>query len=125
MTTTDPNDARQQARRWLEGGQPVLGVLLSVVDDYDRLSDRVNAAVRENERLRASVVENEHLRQRLLLAERQCERLREELGEHRAELERSWREREVVADQFTQVMNDILLRLRSREAAGVSVAGSL
>ncbi len=116
MISVESKDERSQASRWLEDGQRLLGVLLGVLADYDRLREHVEATERDNERLRGLVYENEQLRNRLDASERESDRLRAELSIAQLEVERGYREREDVADRLTQVMNDLLLRLRPQRA---------
>jgi regulator of replication initiation timing len=120
MSMDEVTDARHRARQWLEDGQRSLTVLLTVLNDYDRLNDRLGASERENAKLQAAVLDNEDLRRRLELAERESERLQKEVGQGLAELERGAREREEIADQLSQVMNDTLARLRSQRIAYAS-----
>jgi chromosome segregation ATPase len=115
MTSVESKEARDQAGRWLDDGQRLLNVLLTVVNDYDRLNDRVEAAEHENERLRGLIYENEQLRHRLEAAERERDRLLDEMARRMAELERGQREREEIADRLSQFVNDVMLRLRSQQ----------
>ena len=120
MSMDEVTDARHRARQWLEDGERVLTVLLTVLNDYDRLNDRLGATERENAKLQAVVLDNEDLRRRLELAERESERLREEVCQSLTELERGAREREEIADQLSRVVNDALARLRSQRSAYAS-----
>jgi len=129
MSMDEVTDARHRARQWLEDGERSFTVLRTVLNDYDRLNDRLGASERENAKLQAAVLDNEDLRRRLELAERESERLQKEVGQGLAELERGAREREEIADQLSQIMNDTLARLRSQRigyasgsAAGVKAA---
>jgi hypothetical protein len=116
MSSVESKEARDQAGRWLDDGQRLLNVLLTVVNDYDRLNDRVEAAEHENERLRGSIYENEQLRHRLEAAEHERDRLLDEMARRMAELERGQREREEIADRLSQFVNDVMLRLRSQHS---------
>jgi len=120
MSMDEVGDVRHRARQWLEDGEQFLTVLLTVLNDYDRLNDRLVATERENAKLQAVVLDNEDLRRRLELAERESERLREEVGQSLSELEPGAREREEIADQLSQIMNDTLARLRSKRIAYAS-----
>ena len=111
--------ARHRARQSLEDGE-FLTVLLTVLNDYDRLNNRLGATERENAKLQTVVLDNEDLRRRRELAERESERLREEVGQSLTELERGVREREEIADQLSRVVNDTLARLRSQRSAYAS-----
>ena len=117
MSMDQVGDVRHRARQWLEDGEQSLAALLTVLNDYDRLNDRLGATERENAKLQAVVLDNEDLRRRLELAERESERLREEVGQGLIELERGAREREEIADQLSQIMTDTLARLRSQRSA--------
>jgi len=116
MTSVESKEARDQAGRWLDEGQRLLNVLLTVVSDYDRLNDRVDAVEQENERLRGLVYENEQLRHRLEAAERERDRLLDEMARRMDELERGQREREEISDRLSQFVNDVMLRLRPQQA---------
>ena len=78
----------------------------------NRSGDNSNLASGEQDRLRGLTYENEQLHNRLEIAERQCERLREELARLRADNERHLKERVEVAEQLSDMMNQLLLRLR-------------
>jgi chromosome segregation ATPase len=108
----ESKEVRQEVRRWVEDGPSQLSVLAGLLHDYDRLRERVEIAEREQERLRGLTYENEQLHNRLDTAERQCDRLREEVARLRAEFEQYQRERTEVAEQLSEVMNQVLLRLR-------------
>jgi len=112
MKSVESKEARDQAGRWLDEGQRLLNVLVTVLGDYDHLNDRVEAVERENERLRGLVYENEQLRHRLEAAERERDRLLDEMARHLAEIERGQREREEIADRLSLFVNDVMLRLR-------------
>jgi hypothetical protein len=56
----------------------------------------------------------EQLRDRTETAERLGDRLREQLSNAEAELERQNRERTELAERLTDFMNDVLVRLRPR-----------
>jgi len=124
MSMDQVGDVRHRARQWLEDGEQALTALLTVLNDYDRVNDRLGETERENAKLQAVVLDNEDLRRRLELAERESERLREEVGQGLIELERGAREREEIADQLSQIMNDTLARLRSQRSTYASGAAS-
>ena len=106
---------REDVRRWVEDGPNVLSVLVGLLNDYERLRERAETAEREQERLRGLTYENEQLHNRVDTAERQCDRLREEVTRLRAEIEEYQRERAEVAEQLSEVMNQVLLRLRPQQ----------
>ena len=113
----EAKEVREQAVRWLEEGQTQqLGVMLRILQDYDRFREAAESAEKENEQLRGLVYENEKLLHRAETSERECEQLRDEVGQLRAANERHRRDREEVADALTRVLNDALLRLRSQAA---------
>lgn len=113
MAIVQPKDVRNQASRWLEEGQELVGALLELLSDYERLRDRAESSERENARLHAVASENEQLRHRVVMAEGECGRLRDALTRLEAERERTTREREELAEHLTRVMNEILGRLRA------------
>lgn len=76
--------AHERAIRWVEEGQRMLGALLEVVRDGNR---PLSAAA---------------------TAERECERLREEVSRLRAENERFRREREEIGRTLSKLMNEVL-----------------
>ena len=78
-------EARERVSRWLEEGQGELSAILSIRHDYERLHGVAQAAERDCERLRAYMHENE----------------------------RHLKEREDIAASLSQLMNDVLMRLRS------------
>jgi chromosome segregation ATPase len=112
MIGTESRDIGDDARRWVEDGPVHLAVLLGLLREHARLRERVAQADREQERLRGLTYENEQLHDRVETAERQCERLREEIFRLRGDSERHLRERVEVAGQLSDMMNQLLLRLR-------------
>lgn len=108
----DLSDARDQAGRWLEEAPERLSFLLGLLRDVDRLRERAERAEREQRRLQAVVAEHEQLEVRLAGAEHERDRLRDELSRLRAEHEQYGKERIEVAEQLSDVMNQVLLRLR-------------
>ncbi|MEK7878573.1 MAG: hypothetical protein AAB285_01825, partial [candidate division NC10 bacterium] len=97
MINVESKEEREQASRWIDEAQSKLAILRAVLTGYERLQKAAEAATEENERLRRLVYENEQLRNRVETAERDFERLREEVGQLRAEAERSRKEREEIA----------------------------
>ena len=116
MIGLESKEVREQATHWIEDGQRQLGVLLGLLNDYDRLLELAEASERENERLRGMSYENEQLRNRLETSERQCQQLREEVLRFRNETEREQKERMEIADSLTTFMNEVLSRLRPQAA---------
>lgn len=116
MIGLESKEVREQAGHWLEDGQRHLGVLLGLLNDYDRLLELAEASERENERLRSLSYEIEQVRNRLETSERQCDQLREEMRRLRAETERHQKERVEIADSLTAFMNEVLSRLRPQPA---------
>ena len=116
MAGADSRDGREAVRRWVEDGTGQLSVLAGLLHDYDRLRERVDTVERERERLRGLTYENEQLHNRVETAERQGDRLREEVSRLRAELEQYHRERAEVAEQLSNVMNQVMGRLRPQQA---------
>ena len=116
MLGTDQKNVRDEVRRWVEDGPGQLSVLAGLLHEYDRLRARVELAEREQERLRGLTYENEQLHNRVETAERQGDRLREEVGRLRGEIDQFQRERAEVAEQLSDVMNQVLLRLRPPQA---------
>lgn len=112
MIGMESKELREDVRRWVEDGPGQLSALLGLLHDYTRLRERVELAEREQERLRSLTYENEQLQNRVETAERQCERLREEITRLRGENEHHQKERVEVAEQLSEMMNQLLLRLR-------------
>jgi chromosome segregation ATPase len=109
-------DNREQVVRWLEEGQRQLPALVGLVHENERLRERLEISQSECEKLRGLVYEVEQLRNRSEAAERAGERLREQLSGAEAELERQNRERTELAKHLTDLMNDVLVRLRPRSS---------
>jgi hypothetical protein len=139
MSVSTSNEARQRVVRWLEEGHGQLSAaqpltraqhrrrypmdermlreltrdaVLGILHDYDRVQSAAQMAEQECERLRAFVYENERLRNQIEGLESECGKLREEIQNLRGLGERYLREREDIAASLSQLMNDVLLRLR-------------
>lgn len=108
-------EARERVIRWLEEGQSQLGAVLGILHDYERLQGVAHAAEQECERLRSFVYENERLRNQVETLDGECAKLREEMRQLRSVGERHLREREDIAASLSQLMNDVLLRLRGEQ----------
>src|SRR5207244_2506413 len=93
---TSSKDDRDWASRWLAESQNRLSLARDVLNAYNRLSDRIESTDRENRHLRA---ENEQLRHRTKTLERECARLLEKERQLRAEVGRTQRAREEVAER--------------------------
>ena len=113
MSAVTSIEARERVMRWLEEGQGELGAIVSIVQDYERLHAVAQAAERDRERLRAYVHENERLQAQFTALETEAGTLREEVRELRRLAERYLKEREDIAASLSQIMNDVLMRLRS------------
>lgn len=115
MSVATSSEARERVIRWLEEGQGQLGAVLAILRDYERVQAAAQAAELECERLRAFVYENERLRNQMEGLEAECGKLREEIQYLRGLGERHLREREDIAASLSQLMNDVLLRLRGEQ----------
>jgi len=108
-------EARERVVRWLEEGQSQLSAVLAIMHDYERVQGVAQAAEQECERLRAFVYENERLRNQVEGLEGECTKLRDEMRQLRILSERHLKEREDIAASLSQLMNDVLLRLRGEQ----------
>ena len=115
MISAESKEVRDDVRRWVEDGASQLSVLAGLLREHDRLWERVETAEREQERLRGLTYENEQLHNRIATAERGCERLRDDVSRVRASNDHYQRERAEVAEQLSEVMNQVLLRLRPQQ----------
>jgi chromosome segregation ATPase len=124
MRNAIDSDVRERAIRWLEEGQSQFGQLLGIISDYERVNNALDTSEREREQLRSVVYENEKLRNQLEAANGQVfsagqeiERLREELGRMRADIDRHARDREEIAGSLASFMSEAMSRLRGAGAA--------
>lgn len=115
MKTAGGTELRERATRWLEEGQSQLNMVLGILNDYERLQAVAETAERESERLRGVTYDNERLRNSLETAEKESQALRAEVARLRQEIDRHTRDREELASSLTQVMNEILVRIRGRQ----------
>jgi len=115
MSVVTNLEARERVVRWLEDGQGQISSVLAMLHDYDRLNGVAQAAEQECERLRTFVYENERLRNQVEALERECSKLRDDMQSLRSLSERHLREREDIAASLSQLMNDVLLRLRGEQ----------
>lgn len=97
-------EVREAIIRWLEGGLSQLRVVLGILHDHERLRGVAEATERECERLR----------HQLETAQGECAKLREEVHQLRSGSERHLKERDDIADALSEIMNHVLLRLRSK-----------
>lgn len=112
ISSSESKEVREDVRRWVEDGASHLSALAGLIHEHGRLRERVEVAEREQERLRGLTYENEQLHNRIETSERQCERLREEVARLRGENEHHQKERVEVAEQLSEMMNHLLVRLR-------------
>lgn len=115
MISAESKAVREDVRRWVEDGSGHLSGLAGLIREYDRLWERVETAEREQERLRGLTYENEQLHNRIETAEHECDRLRDEVSRLQAVSDQHQRERLEVAAQLSEVMNQVLLRLRPQQ----------
>jgi chromosome segregation ATPase len=124
LTETGAVEARQQIERWIEESQLLLGrIIPSVLEDHQRLRDRLGVAEQENERLREEVA----------LLRRELTTLQGDLGALRGQHEELKAEQSAVAEtlaralhhlgQLLQPMQELGARLRV--APGVGLEGVL
>jgi chromosome segregation ATPase len=123
MRNAIDRDVRERAVRWLEEGQGQFGQLLGLISDYERLQTALESSDRELEQLRPVVYENEKLRNQLeaasgqvLSSTQEIERLREDLGRMRADVDRHARDREEIAGSLASFMSEAMSRLRGATA---------
>jgi predicted RNase H-like nuclease (RuvC/YqgF family) len=115
MTISTASEVRERVIRWLEDGQGQMAAILGILNDYERLRGVAEAAERECERLRALQYENERLRNQVEATEHESRALRQEIANLRALAERHVRDREEIAVSLSQLVNDVLLRLRAEQ----------
>ena len=115
MTSVVAGVEREQVVRWMEEGRTVLGIILRILNDFDRLNGAVETAERECERLQGMLSEFERTRNQAEALQRECEQLRADVSRLQADNERSHREREEVAQWFTTLMNEAVGRLRVQQ----------
>jgi chromosome segregation ATPase len=113
MTESGASEARQQIERWIEESQGLLGRMIpSVLEDNQRLRDRVNGAEQDCDRMREEVA---GLRRELGTLQSELETLRGQHDDLRAErvavgeaLSRALHH----MSQMMQPMNDMVTRLQ-------------
>lgn len=114
MTTVMAGEEREQVIRWIEEGRNVMGSLLGILNDNDRLKGALEASEKECERLRGTVEELERVRNLAENLQRECDQLRAEVSRLHADNERGQREREEIAQSFSSFMSDTVSRLRAQ-----------
>ena len=92
MPGVEAPEVRERVGRWIEEGQSLLGVLLGFLYEYERILNLAESAQRE------------------------CERLREEVHRLQADTDRYRREREEIAESLSRSLNDLLGRLGAHQA---------
>jgi len=112
MTSVVAGEEREQVIRWIEDGRSVMGSLLGILNDNDRLKGALEASEKECERLRGTAEELERVRNLAESLQRECDQLRGEVSRLQTDSERSQREREEIARSFTNFMNETVSRLR-------------
>ncbi len=115
MTSVVAGEEREQVIRWIEEGRSVMGSLLGILNDNDRLKGALDASEKECERLRGTVEELERVRNLAESLQRDCDQLRGEVSRLQADNERGQREREELATSFTNFMNEAVSRLRPQQ----------
>jgi chromosome segregation ATPase len=112
MTSVMAGEEREQVIRWIEEGRNVMGSLLGILNDNDRLKGALETSEKECERLRGTAEELERVRNLAESLQRESDQLRSEVSRLHADNERTQREREEMAQWFTSVMNEAASRLR-------------
>ena len=88
MTVLMTAGEREHTIRWMEEGKAVLGNLLVLLDEYDRVKTALEAS------------------------EHECERLRGEMIRLQADVDRQRKDREEIAQWLSEFMGDAVSRLR-------------
>lgn len=115
MTTVVAGEEREQVIRWIEEGRNVMGSLLGILNDNDRLKGALDASEKECERLRGTAEELERVRNLAESLQRDTDQLRGEVSRLQADNERGQKEREELATSFTSFMNEAVSRLRPQQ----------
>ena len=115
MASVMAGEEREQVIRWIEEGRSVMGSLLGILNDNDRLKGAVEAAEKECERLRGTAEELERVRSLAETLQRECDQLRAEVSRLQVDNERGQKEREELATSFTSFMNEAVSRLRPQQ----------
>ncbi len=115
MTSVMVGEEREQVIRWIEEGRNVMGSLLGILNDNDRLKGALNSSEKECERLRGLAEELERVRGLAETLQRECDQLRAEVSRLQVDNERGQKEREEIALSFTSFMNEAVSRLRPQQ----------
>jgi len=115
MTSVVAGEEREQVIRWIEEGRSVMGSLLGILNDNDRLKGALDASEKECERLRGTAEELERVRNLAESLQRDTDQLRGEVSRLQADNERGQKEREELATSFTSFMNEAVSRLRPQQ----------
>lgn len=97
----ESGEMRELLKQWIEESQRLVGILLAFLEEYDLLQHQADTA------------------------ERECERLRQEIGRLSLETESSRRERVEIAASLSHFMNDLLPRLHPRAGLGWGIPSAL
>jgi len=115
MTSVIAGEEREQVIRWIEEGRNVMGSLLGILNDNDRLKGALDSSEKECERLRGLAEELERVRSLAETLQRECDQLRAEVSRLQVDNERGQKEREEIALSFTSFMNEAVSRLRPQQ----------
>jgi predicted nucleic acid-binding Zn-ribbon protein len=115
MASVMAGEEREQVIRWIEEGRNVMGSLLGILNDNDRLKSALDASEKECERLRGVTEELERFRTVAETLQGECDQLRAEVSRLQVDNERGQKEREELALSFTSFMNDAVARLRPQQ----------
>ena len=113
MTSVVVGAEREQVIRWMDEGRNVLGIIIRILNDVDRLKGAVEAAEKESQRLQGMLSEFQRVSSLAETLQRECEQLRAEVSRLQADHERTRREREEIAQWFTTLMTQAVGRLRA------------
>ncbi len=113
--TSVAGEEREHVIRWMDEGRTVLGIIIKILNDFDRLNGAVEAAEKEAQRLQGMLTEFQRINSLAEALQRECEQLRAEVGRLQADNDRARREREEIAQWFTTLMNQAVGRLRTEQ----------
>ncbi len=117
--TTVTGAEREQVIRWMDEGRTVLGIIIRILNDFDRLNSAVDAAEKEAHRLQGMLTEFQRVSGLAETLQRECEQLRAQVGQLQSDNERSQREREEIAQWLTTLMNQAVGRLRAEQPSAL------
>ena len=112
MTSVVAGAEREQVIRWMDEGRNVLGIIIKILNDIDRLKGAVEVAEKESQRLRGMLSEFQRVSSLAEALQRECEQLRAEVSRLQTDHDRSRTEREEIAQWFATLMNQAVGRLR-------------